>query len=57
MDNKIFADNFADERLVQEYHKYGRLPPYVDTQFSNPDKRHSIEPAYGNYDRPISGLI
>lgn len=55
--NHVFAENFATERDQREVEKYGRAPGHAATQFANPDQRHSIEPAYGNYDRPINESV
>jgi len=55
--NDIFADNFADQRAVREVEKYGRAPHPEDAAHSHHYYKHSIEPAYGNYDRPINEAV
>lgn len=51
------VNNFADERQQREAEKYGRVPNPQLAAHAHRYERHSIEPAYGNYDRPISGLV
>ena len=53
----IFADNFEAERAEHEYQKYGRVPHREAVQYPVRDRRHSIEPAYGQYDRPINEVV
>jgi hypothetical protein len=58
VNKSIYADNFEDERQEHETQKYGpRLP--IPEMAAHPHTyfRHSIEPAYGNYDRPINESV
>lgn len=56
--NDIFGANFATEREEREVQKYGpRLPIPEMAAHPHVYKRHSIEIAYGNYDRPINESV
>jgi len=56
--NSLYPDNFADQRQEREVEKYGkRLPMPEMAAHPHVYEKHSIEPAYGQYDRPISGLL
>lgn len=56
--NSLYTDNFADERQRREVEKYGARAPLSEmAAFPIRDRRHSIEPAYGNYDRPINESV
>lgn len=59
MENKsIYADNFVADRERREIEKYGaRLPIPQMAAHAHVYARHSIEPAYGNYDRPINESV
>lgn len=56
--NSLYRDNFVDERQQREVEKYGYRAPMAEMA-AHPyrDRRHSIEPAYGNYDRPINESV
>jgi len=56
--NDLYKDNFAEQRQMREVEKYGYRPPLTEMA-AHPfrDQRHSIEPAYGNYDRPINESV
>lgn len=54
----LYPDNFAEDRQKREVEKYGaRLPLAEMAAHPFRDERHSIEPAYGNYDRPINESV
>lgn len=56
--NKFYGDNFAAERQEREVEKYGyRLPLAEMAAHPFRDERHSIEPVYGRYDRPINESV
>ena len=56
--NSLYPDNFAADRQNREVEKYGyRLPLAEMAAHPYRDYRHSIEPAYGNYDRPINESV
>jgi len=56
--NSLYPDNFVDDRRKREVEKYGpRLPLAEMAAHPYRDHRHSIEPAYGNYDRPINESV
>ena len=55
--DSIFAENFVADRMKREYEKYGRPHGQAIPQYINPDQRHSIEPSYGQYDRPINEIV
>jgi hypothetical protein len=55
--NNIFADNFEDERVAHENQKYGRAPHPELAAHAHVYTKHSIEPAYGQYDRPINEIV
>lgn len=58
MANSIYADNFETERENREVEKYGpRLPLAQIAAHSHVYDKHSIEPAYGNYSRPINESV
>lgn len=58
MVNSIFADNFVADRYEREDEKYGkRLPLAQMAAHPHVYTKHSIEPAYGNYDRPINEIV
>lgn len=53
-----FGENFDVQRQQREVEKYGdRLP--IDQMAAHPHiyTKHSIEPVYGQYDRPINESI
>lgn len=51
----IFADNFVADRQKREVEKYGpRLPIPQMAAHAHVYKRHSIEPAYGQFSEPSS---
>ena len=58
MGNSLYPDNFAADRQKREVEKYGPRPN-MSEMAAHPfhDQRHSIEPAYGNYDRPINESV
>lgn len=57
-DNNIFAANDVEDRAVREVEKYGaRLPIPEMAAHAHVYLKHSIEPAYGNYDRPINESV
>lgn len=58
MGNSLYPDNFAAEREKREVEKYGPRGN-MSEMAAHPyrDQRHSIEPAYGNYDRPINESV
>ncbi len=45
------------ERRVFENDKYGRSPQPELAAHAHVYYKHSIEPAYGNYDRPINEIV
>lgn len=53
----LYPENFVQDRIDREAQKYGRVPGRSIPQFVNPDSKHSIEPAYGQYDRPINESV
>jgi len=55
--NRFYGDNFAYERQVREAEKYGRVPNPEAAAHPHVYTEHSIEPAYGNYDRPINEVV
>ena len=55
--NSLYPGNFVQARVDMEAQKYGRVPGRSIPQFVNPDHRHSIEPPYGQYDRPINEAV
>lgn len=59
MENKsIYAENFETDRQQREVEKYGNhLPIPQIAAHSHVYTRHSIEPAYGFYDRPINESV
>lgn len=58
MVNDVFADNFAEQRQEREVEKYGpRLPMAEMAAHAHIYTKHSIEPAYGQYDRPINESV
>ncbi len=57
MVNSIYADNFVQERIEHEKAKYGRAPHPELAAHAHVYTKHSIEPAYGNYDRPINESV
>lgn len=53
-----FGENFESQRQEREVEKYGsRLPIPQMAAHAHIYLRHSIEPAYGNYDRPINESV
>lgn len=56
--NSLYHENFVDERKGREVEKYGPRPP-LSEMAAHPfrDERHSIEPVYGRYDRPINESV
>jgi hypothetical protein len=56
--NSLYPGNFVEDRQRREVEKYGYRPPLTEMA-AHPfrDERHSIEPAYGNYDRPINESV
>ena len=57
MRQSIYADNFVEAREEQELMKYGRKPNPQLAAHPHVYERHSIEPAYGDYDRPINEIV
>lgn len=55
--NKFYGDNFAFDRQVREFEKYGRTPNPQGAAHAHVYARHSIEPSYGHYDRPINESV
>lgn len=54
----IYGENFEGQRQEREVEKYGpRLPLPQMAAHSHFYSRHSIEPAYGQYDRPINEAV
>lgn len=58
MVDDIFGENFEADREKREIEKYGKRLP-IPQMAAHPHvyRRHSIEPAYGNYDRPINESV
>lgn len=50
-------ENFVVEREQQEFNKYGRRLHQEAAAHPHVYLKHSIEPAYGAYDRPISEIV
>jgi hypothetical protein len=57
MANDVYADNFEEQRVEHEKAKYGHLPHPELAAHPHVYEKHSIEPAYGNYDRPINESV
>lgn len=57
MNQSIFADNFVEARREHELQKYGRMMNEQLAAHPHVYEKHSIEPAYGNYDRPINESV
>lgn len=56
--NSLYPDNFVEDRQRREVEKYGaRLPIPEMAAHPHVYARHSIEPAYGQYDRPINESV
>lgn len=56
--SSIYGDNFVAAREERELEKYGpRLPIPEMAAHAHVYLKHSIEPAYGNYDRPINESV
>jgi hypothetical protein len=54
-DNHIFALNYVADRQRREVEKYGpRLPVPQLAAHAHIYLQHSIEPAYGKFDRPVN---
>lgn len=51
------GDNPEAERVAFETNKYGRAPHPEMAAHAHVYTKHSIEPAYGNYDRPITEIV
>ena len=51
------GDNPESERIAFETSKYGRAPHPELAAHPHTYTKHSIEPAYGNYDRPINESV
>jgi hypothetical protein len=51
------GDNPESERMAFENDKYGRAPHPELAAHPHVYYKHSIEPAYGNYDRPINESV
>jgi hypothetical protein len=49
--------NPEEDRRVFETQKYGRAPHPELAAHPHVYYKHSIEPAYGNYDRPINESV
>lgn len=56
MKNSIYAQNNEAEKEAYEYQKYGRAMNQQLVAVPHTYSKHSIEPMYGNYDAPISGI-
>lgn len=56
--NSIYGENFESQRQEREVEKYGQRLP-IPEMAAHPHRynRHSIEPAYGLYDRPINESV
>jgi hypothetical protein len=56
--NSLYPDNFVEDRQKREVEKYGVRAPLAEMA-AHPfrDERHSIEPSYGHYDRPINESV
>lgn len=53
-----FGMNYEGERQQREVEKYGaRLPVPEMAAHPHVYTKHSIEPAYGQYDRPINESV
>ncbi len=55
--SNIYGENFENERMAYEKDKYGRAPHPELAAHAHVYTKHSIEPAYGNYDRPINESV
>ena len=54
----LYPDNFVEDRQRREVEKYGaRLPMAQMAAHPHVYKKHSIEPSYGQYDRPINESV
>jgi len=51
------ADNPEAQREAFEFNKYGRRLHQEAAAHPHVYTKHSIEPAYGNYDRPINEIV
>ena len=51
------GDNLVQEREQHEFEKYGRRLHQEAAAHAHVYYKHSIEPAYGNYDRPINESV
>lgn len=56
-DNTYLIPNPEAEREGFELQKYGRRLHQEAAAHPHVYKRHSIEPAYGNFDRPINEIV
>lgn len=55
MTKSIYAENFDEERQQRENEKYSpRLPIPQMAAHAHVYEKHSIEPVYGIYDRPLT---
>lgn len=58
MANNPYCNNYESERVERENEKYGaRLPIPQMAAHPHVYKKHSIEPVYGQYDRPINEIV
>lgn len=57
MKNSNMEDNPELERQAFELNKYGRRMHQELAAHPHVYEKHSIEPAYGNYDRPINEIV
>lgn len=55
--NKFYKDNFAQQRVEREFEKYGRTMNQQAFAHPHSYEKHSIEPEYGHYDRPINEIV
>lgn len=56
--SSIYGENFETQREMREVEKYGpRLPIPEMAAHPHVYTKHSIEPAYGLYDRPINESV
>ena len=57
MKNIDMVDNPEAQRQTFELNKYGRRMHQELSAHPHVYEKHSIEPAYGNFDRPINEIV
>lgn len=55
--NTLYAQNYEAERQDFELQKYGRRMHSELAAHPHVYTKHSIEPVYGQYDRPINEIV